>query len=294
MLDLSTRPDQATASACDTRPRLDLYTPIHKALRAFLSDTLVRVGALDARHPKERADTCAQVLALLEQMRRHLSHENAFIHEALERRSPGLCIAIAREHDHHLDSMADLGVLARALRDGDASHADQLALRLYRHLAYFTAENFVHMREEETAVINAPVRRRTGALHDAAGQHPARYDAKLAGHGAQCWNSRSMAACTTAPSVFVAMFDIARTMQPERLAAWPVRGSALADPADSSAARPDRNPRPDTVAPAGQDLQSGGLPCARMPRAQAIHLRSRPQCPSPRSRVLTSIRTWTG
>lgn len=101
MLDLSTRPDQAAASACDARPPAPgPVHPIHKALRAFLSDTLVRVGALDARHPKERADTCAQVLAMLEQMRRHLSHENAFIHEALERRSPALCTAIAREHDH--------------------------------------------------------------------------------------------------------------------------------------------------------------------------------------------------
>lgn len=45
-------------------------------------------------------------------------------------------------------------MLARALRDGDAQHADRLALRLYRHLANFSAENFVHMREEET-VVNA-------------------------------------------------------------------------------------------------------------------------------------------
>lgn len=259
MLDLSTRPDQATASACDTRPRLDLYTPIHKALRAFLSDTLVRVGALDARHPKERADTCAQVLALLEQMRRHLSHENAFIHEALERRSPGLCTAIAREHDHHLDSMADLGVLARALRDGDASHADQLALRLYRHLADFTAENFVHMREEET-VINARLWSLFGddelaALHDRllASIPPDEMASTLR------WLATALSVPEltdlyggmrdSAPApVFVAMFDIARDhMQPERLARlagalglWP-----LADPADSSAAR---SPGPQSAA----------------------------------------------
>ena len=185
---------------------------------------------------------------MLEQMRRHLSHENAFIHEALERRSPALCTAIAREHDHHLDSMADLGVLARALRDGDARHADQLALRLYRHLADFTAENFVHMREEET-VINA-----------------------------RLWSLFS-------DDDLSALHDrLLASIPPDEMAST-LRWLLI---------RLDRNPRPDTVAPAGQDLQSGGLPCARMPRAQAIHLRSRPPCPSPRSRVPTSIRTWTG
>ena len=85
MLDLSIRPDQTAASAPDTRPRPDMYTPIHKALRAFLSDTLVRVGAMDTGHARERADACGQVLALLEQMRSHLSHENEFVHAALDR-----------------------------------------------------------------------------------------------------------------------------------------------------------------------------------------------------------------
>ena len=245
MLALPTRPDHAAISAPDTRRRLDMVTPIHKALRAFLSDTLVRVGALDANHPQERADTCEQALALLDQMHRHLQHENAFIHVALDSRSPGLSAEIAREHDQHLESIADLGVLVRALRAADAQHADQMALRLYRHLADFTAENFVHMREEE-ATLNAHLwsllsDEELNALHD-----------RLLASIPPDEMARTLRWLVTAlsvpeltglfgglrdaapPPVFVAMFGIARThMQPARLARlagalglWPLSESA--------------------------------------------------------------------
>lgn len=254
MLDLSTRPAHATAP--DTGRRLDMYTPIHKALRAFLADTLVRVGALDASHPQERADTCEQVLALLEQMRSHLSHENTFVHAALDSRCPGASADIAREHDQHLESIADLAVLARALRDGEARHADQLALRLYRHLADFTAENFVHMREEETQV-NARLwslfsDEELNGLHDRllASIPPSEMASTLR------WlvTALSVPELTglfgdlrdTAPApVFVAMFDIARAhMQPARLARlagalglWPLDESA------GTSAPPSRGPQ---------------------------------------------------
>lgn len=249
MLDLSTRPDPVAASTPENLQRLDLYTPIHKALRAFLSDTLVRVGSLDTGHPQERADTCAQVLALLELMHSHLSHENAFVHAALESRSPGASADVAREHEHHLESIADLGVLARALRDADALHAGQLALRLYRHLADFTAENFVHMREEET-LVNARLwslfsDQELTELHDRlmASIAPDEMARTLR------WLVKGLSVPEltglfggirdTAPApVFVALFDIARAhMPPARLARlagslglWP-----LSEPAEGSA-----------------------------------------------------------
>ena len=44
MLDLTTRPYHQPASTSDSRHRLDLYTPIHKALRAFLSLSLIHIS----------------------------------------------------------------------------------------------------------------------------------------------------------------------------------------------------------------------------------------------------------
>ncbi|MBP8306903.1 MAG: hypothetical protein KAY46_06530 [Burkholderiaceae bacterium] len=247
MLDLTTRPYHQPASTSDSRHRLDLYTPIHKALRAFLSDTLVRVGAMDATDPQERADTCGQVLALLDLMLSHLSHENTFIHTALDSRSPGLSDDIAREHDHHRESLADLGVLARALGETDATHADQLALRLYRHLADFTAENFVHMREEEV-VVNARLWARfsdeeLNAIHDRLlASIPPDEMAFTLRWLVTALNMRELTKLfggvrDNAPApVFVAMFEIARAhMPPARFARlagalglWPLPGPSEA------------------------------------------------------------------
>jgi hypothetical protein len=130
-----------------TAARLDLYTPIHKALRLFMTDTLQRVGQLDTEDPTEFAATTEQVQALLAQCRAHLAHENQFVHTALEARSPGASARIAGEHDQHLEHIAALEAELAALR---ALPNALGALRLYRQLALFVADNFEHMHHEET------------------------------------------------------------------------------------------------------------------------------------------------
>jgi hypothetical protein len=130
-----------------TAARLDLYTPIHKALRLFMTDTLQRVGQLDTEDPTEFAATTTQVQALLAQCRAHLAHENQFVHTALEARSPGASARIAGEHDQHLEHIAALEAELAALR---ALPSALGALRLYRQLALFVADNFEHMHHEET------------------------------------------------------------------------------------------------------------------------------------------------
>jgi hemerythrin-like domain-containing protein len=130
-----------------TAARLDLYTPIHKALRLFMTDTLQRVGQLDTDDASEFAATTTQVQALLAQCRAHLAHENQFVHTALEARRPGASARIAGEHDEHLETIAALEAELAALR---ALPSGPGALRLYRQLALFVAHNFEHMHHEET------------------------------------------------------------------------------------------------------------------------------------------------
>lgn len=129
-------------------PRVDMYLPIHKALRLFMSDTLTRVGRLDLDDPLEMAATLGQLEGLLEVCRGHLGHENDYIHTAIEARRPGASLRIAGEHEEHLEAIAALESEAAALRTWPGAAA---AHRLYRHLALFIAENFAHMNIEETA-----------------------------------------------------------------------------------------------------------------------------------------------
>lgn len=134
-----------------TPPRLDLYAPIHKALRSFMTDTLSRIGRIDVFDSADMAAALAQLDALLRACANHLQHENEFVHGAIEARLPGASAGIAGEHVQHLAAIDALRADARRLADaGDAARRPALALRLYRHLALFVAENFEHMHVEET------------------------------------------------------------------------------------------------------------------------------------------------
>jgi hypothetical protein len=129
-------------------PRVDLYATIHKALRLFMSDTLGRVGWVDVSDADELGATLAQVEALLDACRNHLSHENHFVHPAIEARQPGGSVRIEGEHHEHLEAIAALGADLAALRALPSTGA---AHRLYQRLALFVADNFAHMHVEETA-----------------------------------------------------------------------------------------------------------------------------------------------
>ncbi len=128
-------------------PRVDLYGPIHKALRLLMTDTLQRMGWLDADDAAEVAATLRQVDGLLDACRSHVAKENKFVHSAIEARCPGHTERIAAEHDAHLDAIAALGAEVATLRAMPNAAAAQ---RLYTHLARFVGENLEHMHVEET------------------------------------------------------------------------------------------------------------------------------------------------
>ncbi len=139
--------DTAAPSAHPKPARPDLYCQIHKGLRLFMSDTLMRVGSLDIHDADERQSALAQLRALLEACRGHVERENTFVHPALEARRPGASITIGAEHDEHLEAIANLESEAAALA---ALPQPAAALRLYRRLSRFVAENFEHMLVEES------------------------------------------------------------------------------------------------------------------------------------------------
>jgi hypothetical protein len=140
----------ATSAASATAARLDLYTTIHKALRAFMGHVLQRVGNMDVNDAAERGPALDGVESLLALMRSHLRHEDDFIHTAIEARRPGGARHTADDHRMHAEALADLEDEARALRVAHEAHRAALAQRLYRHLATFIGENLQHMHAEET------------------------------------------------------------------------------------------------------------------------------------------------
>jgi hypothetical protein len=130
--------------------RYDMYGLIHKALRSFMSDTLLKLGRLDITDAPETDAALTQARELLAFCRAHLEHENRFVHPALEACEPGSASRIAGEHVHHEEDIALLLGQVDAVAAARDVHAREAAAgRLYRHMAVFVGDNLAHMDYEE-------------------------------------------------------------------------------------------------------------------------------------------------
>jgi len=139
-------PEQAPVAA----PRFDMYMQIHKGLRTAMAETLLAVGRMDWLDRDERVATLGRLAGLLALCRSHLEHENQFVHTAIERRMPGAAGQTEADHLEHVAAIDHLRRRMDALRLATDEIAGAAALALYRELAVFVAENFLHMQVEET------------------------------------------------------------------------------------------------------------------------------------------------
>ena len=130
--------------------RYNIYTVIHKALRAFMSDTLLKVGNMDPADEAECGAAIAQLRGLLAMCSGHLHHENTFVHAAIERVLPGRAARTARDHLQHEAEIAELQHELERFEALQPAQRGSAARSLYLNLSRFVAENFLHMIVEET------------------------------------------------------------------------------------------------------------------------------------------------
>jgi hypothetical protein len=130
--------------------RFNIYITVHKGLRSFMCDTLSRLGRLDVHDADEMSKTLGQVRQLLDACVSHLTHENEFLHVAMDARASHSSRKTAMDHAKHLETISALREKAQALESAPVATRDMLSLELYRKLALFIAENFEHMHFEET------------------------------------------------------------------------------------------------------------------------------------------------
>lgn len=133
-----------------TSVRYNIYRSIHKGLRGFMSDTLLRVGRMDVNDDCERSQAIEQLRGLLAMCTGHLEHENTFVHPAVELAQAGGAEQTATDHVGHVLAIR---ALEQQIAQFDAAAPAQravLAAELYIDLSSFVAENFEHMAVEET------------------------------------------------------------------------------------------------------------------------------------------------
>ncbi|MDP1685282.1 hemerythrin domain-containing protein [Hydrogenophaga sp.] len=138
------------ATARTGQGRFNLYAGIHKALRAFMSDTLLTVGRADPTDAADVNHAVTRVGELMNLCASHVAHENNFVHPAIQARCPGVCEPVAQEHEGHLRHIAHLRDTALSLLKTGVGEREPAMQALYLALALFVADNFQHMHTEET------------------------------------------------------------------------------------------------------------------------------------------------
>jgi len=130
--------------------RFDIYRNIHMGLRACMMEVLLAVGRMDPQDVAELGTVLGQVRFLLRFCQLHLKKEEKFVHPAMEARAPGSTTHIASDHGDHLRALEELEAAVVAVEQAADGARQKPALALYKQLALFVGENFVHMHIEET------------------------------------------------------------------------------------------------------------------------------------------------
>ncbi|MCB9564474.1 MAG: hemerythrin domain-containing protein [Kofleriaceae bacterium] len=132
-----------------TTPRVDLYTPIHKALRRLLSTLADDVAGAD-RASADHAETIhARVTRAVDFLDEHAHHEDRHLEPRLIAADPDLAEALAATHRALHPRHVALRVRAAAFaRAGDATRA-ALGAALRDDVLAVVEAQFLHMRQEE-------------------------------------------------------------------------------------------------------------------------------------------------
>jgi len=131
-------------------PRLDIYSAVHKRLRALLFDTLALVARCDADDAFDVDRAGRQVQLMVRLCDSHLAHENAVTHPSHEARSPGVMWEAAAAHDEQLRVTAELSALASRLDYSIGEGRREVLAVLHAKLTAFVTHSLEHMHLEET------------------------------------------------------------------------------------------------------------------------------------------------
>lgn len=138
-----------------TQQRFEIYRPIHKAVRHILFSTASDLGSFDLGDDDsttQALEGLAKTIALLQE---HATHENTFVHPALEDKAPGVVAPFAGNHDDDENVFTELGRLAGEIRSAGGDQRVPLRNELYARYNRFLAEYLAHLDREEQVLEKA-------------------------------------------------------------------------------------------------------------------------------------------
>jgi len=134
--------------------RYNIYASIHKGLRRAQGQLMIRLGAIDALNDAQVADLIRDMRLLVLMGRKHLQHENVFVHTEIENRSVGATARLVDDHDDHERDFVDLEARLAQIEAASPEQRSPLLRALYLRYTDFLAHDFEHMIEEETETLS--------------------------------------------------------------------------------------------------------------------------------------------
>ena len=129
--------------------RIDLYTSVHKGLRALLTEVTGAAALVDLSSPVAVDLLVGRVERLLGFLDEHAEHEDRHVLPALRTIAPVLEASLAGEHRAIELLQQQVQQAAEALAAADPPQRRAVALDLSRRLDELTAAHLAHMHREE-------------------------------------------------------------------------------------------------------------------------------------------------
>ena len=134
-------------------PRLDLFTAIHKAVRAMVYDAGGRLQTADFSDGRAAAETAAHLVWVLSLMREHHETEEKFVFPEVSRFDKALIDELQSQHRAIETLLAIAGDAVAAVEAADAASRPEAGAELNRRFNELVAFYFEHLAHEEVTIL---------------------------------------------------------------------------------------------------------------------------------------------
>ena len=134
-------------------PRLDILTPIHKALRRSLFETAIALARTDFEAPEETGAAEASVATCFAYLREHAAHEDRHVIPEVAKLDADLANALEIAHPELERASIEIESLFPRLAPLAGPARTSMGAELCRRFQAFVAMQLQHMDKEERQVL---------------------------------------------------------------------------------------------------------------------------------------------
>jgi hypothetical protein len=135
--------------------RIDIFGPVHKALRTGLFNVCVELGRCDFENPQELRIALDAQRRTLGYLREHHGLEESFVEPLVRAAAPDVAALNDAQHRAAAVAIDELEWLAAAIESAPADERGDAGRRLVERHDAFLVDYLAHLRHEETAVNEA-------------------------------------------------------------------------------------------------------------------------------------------